>query len=101
MDGVIDRERLTELFPVFTEMPAPTLERILREAQLRRVASGTPKFSAGNPCSGFPLLLEGTVREIVGRVLRNFEDRGLVELSRSQITVLDRAGLEALAATDA
>lgn len=223
MNQDVDRERLSKIFPVFTKMPAPTLERILREAQLRRVAGGTPMFSAGNPCSGFPLLLEGTVRvarlgangrevqlykvhpgeacimstgcllgdvqygatgtaeesvtvimlppklfgelmrdddafrrwvfslfserlsgmmelveavafqrldrrlaaylvesgpvvhttqqqladdlgtvrEIVGRMLRNFEDRGLVELSRSQIRIRDRAGLEALAATDA
>lgn len=210
---------MIELFPVFGEMPPPARERVLREAQLRRVPAGAPLFSAGNPCSGFPLLIDGTVRvarlgangrevqlykvhpgeacimstgcmlgdveygatgtaedavtvvmlppglfnemmrdddafrhwvfalfserlsgmmelveavafqrldrrlasqliasgpvvhitqqkladdlgtvrEIIGRVLRNFEDRGLVELSRSQIRILDRPGLEAIA----
>ncbi|MEX0960004.1 MAG: Crp/Fnr family transcriptional regulator [Burkholderiales bacterium] len=219
MDSETDSARLIELFPVFGEMPPPARERVLREAQLRRVPAGTPMFSAGNPCSGFPLLIDGTVRvarlgangrevqlykvhpgeacimstgcllgdveygatgtaedavtvvmlpprlfnelmrdddafrrwvfalfserlsgmmelveavafqrldrriaaqliasgpvvhttqqkladdlgtvrEIIGRVLRNFEDRGLVELSRSQIRILDRPGLEAIA----
>lgn len=39
----------------------------------------------------------GTVREMVGRVLRNFEDRGLVELSRNQIKLLDKTTLQAIA----
>jgi len=38
----------------------------------------------------------GTVREIVGRVLRNFEDRGLVTLGREQIRILDPDGLRAI-----
>lgn len=214
-----DIDRLAAVFPVFAAMSAERRARIAREAQSRRVSSGALLFSAGNPCAGFPLLLEGTVRvaklgdsgrevqlykvrpgeacimstgcllgdveygatgtaegdvtvlivpphlfnelmredetfrrwvfslfserlsglmelveavafqrldrrlaahllaegpvvqstqqkladdlgtvrEIVGRVLRSFEDRGLVELSRSQIRVLDRAGLEAIA----
>ncbi|HWQ38816.1 MAG TPA: Crp/Fnr family transcriptional regulator [Burkholderiales bacterium] len=39
----------------------------------------------------------GTVREIVGRLLRSFEDRGLVELGRGQVRVVDAAGLAAIA----
>lgn len=38
----------------------------------------------------------GSVREIVSRLLSDFEDRGLVSLGRGRIEVLDRAGLEAL-----
>lgn len=38
----------------------------------------------------------GTVREMVGRVLRNFEDRGLVALGREQVRVLDPEGLRAV-----
>ncbi|NJD88514.1 MAG: Crp/Fnr family transcriptional regulator [Betaproteobacteria bacterium] len=40
----------------------------------------------------------GSVREIVSRLLSDFEDRGLVALGRGRIDVTDRQGLEALAA---
>jgi len=41
----------------------------------------------------------GSVREIVSRLLRNFEDRGWVELGRERINILDRQALAALAAS--
>jgi CRP-like cAMP-binding protein len=37
----------------------------------------------------------GTVREMIGRTLKTFEALGLVRVERGQITILDRAGLEA------
>lgn len=39
----------------------------------------------------------GTVREIVGRTLRNMQQQGLVRLLRGQVTVLDLKGLQAAA----
>lgn len=39
----------------------------------------------------------GTVRDIVGRLLKNFEQRGLVGLGRERVTVLDPAGLKDVA----
>ena len=39
----------------------------------------------------------GSVREIVTRLLRSFEDRGWVDLGRERITVVDRAALATLA----
>ncbi len=40
----------------------------------------------------------GSVREIVSRLLKSFAEQGLVELGRNQISILDPAGLRALAA---
>ena len=40
----------------------------------------------------------GSVREIVTRLLRNFEDRGWVDLGRERIRVIDRTALAGLAA---
>jgi CRP/FNR family transcriptional regulator len=40
----------------------------------------------------------GSVREIVSRLLRSFEDRGWVDLGRERIRVVDRAALAGLAA---
>ena len=37
----------------------------------------------------------GTVRDMIGRTLRNFADEGLIGLERQRIVLLDRAGLEA------
>jgi CRP/FNR family transcriptional regulator len=39
----------------------------------------------------------GSVRVIVSRLLRNFEERGWVRLERERITVLDLRGLAAFA----
>ncbi|HET60095.1 MAG TPA: Crp/Fnr family transcriptional regulator [Chloroflexi bacterium] len=36
----------------------------------------------------------GTVRDVVGRTLRSFEDAGLIRRDRSRILLRDRAGLE-------
>lgn len=41
----------------------------------------------------------GTAREVVSRLLKDFERHGLVRLTRGRIELTDRAGLEALAAT--
>ena len=56
------RSRLLERFPVFRELSAPRLERVLAESQLLQAAAGTTLFDASQPCRGFPLLLEGSVR---------------------------------------
>jgi CRP/FNR family transcriptional regulator len=39
----------------------------------------------------------GSVREIITRMLRSFEDRGWVDLGRERIRILDRAALTGLA----
>jgi len=56
------RRLLLERFPVFRELPAPRLESLLAEAQLLKVPAGSVLFDASQPCRGFPLVLEGTVR---------------------------------------
>ena len=40
----------------------------------------------------------GSVREIVSRLLKGFAAQGLVALGREQLTIIDRAGLQKLAA---
>lgn len=39
----------------------------------------------------------GTVRDVVGRILRDFEDQGLIQRDRQNIILLDRKGLSAIA----
>jgi len=53
---------LLERFPLFRQLDAPRLARLLEDAQFLQVPAGTVLFDASQPCRGFPLLLEGAVR---------------------------------------
>jgi CRP/FNR family transcriptional regulator len=61
-DKEATRRKLLERFPVFTSLPDARLAALLAEAQLRRAPAGSVLFDAHQPCRGFPLLLEGSVR---------------------------------------
>jgi CRP/FNR family transcriptional regulator len=56
------RDRLLEHFPFFADLPPGRLERLLAEGQLVHAPRGAVLFDARQPCRGFPLLLEGSVR---------------------------------------
>lgn len=56
------REDLLRRFPVFAQLPAARLEALLAQAQLVRAPAGAVLFDAHQPCRGFPLLLDGSVR---------------------------------------
>ena len=61
-EGQALRARLVERFPVFSRLPAARLETLLAQADLARAPRGSILFDAKQPCRGFPLLLEGSVR---------------------------------------
>ena len=54
--------RIERLFPVLRELPAPLRDSLYAQGTLRAAPAGTTLFAPGNPCSGFPLIIEGTVR---------------------------------------
>jgi CRP/FNR family transcriptional regulator len=54
--------RIADQFPALATAPRATLERIASRGIHRRVPAGTTMFSHHAPCSGFPLILAGTVR---------------------------------------
>ena len=56
------RRRLLGRFPLFAELPPQRLEALLGEAQVLRAPAGDALFDADQPCRGFPLVLEGSVR---------------------------------------
>jgi CRP/FNR family transcriptional regulator len=56
------RRRLLERFPLFAGLPAALLEELLDGAQLVQVPAGSVLFDERQPCGGFPLVLEGSVR---------------------------------------
>lgn len=56
------REVLPERFPVFASLPPARLDALLDAISVRRVSAGTRLFEPAMPCTGFPLVLDGSVR---------------------------------------
>jgi CRP/FNR family transcriptional regulator len=56
------KSRLLDRFPVFAGLRTDEINATLAEAPLVHAPAGTVLFDAKQPCRGFPLLLEGTVR---------------------------------------
>jgi CRP/FNR family transcriptional regulator len=54
--------RVAAAFPSLADASAATLERIARSAMHRKVPAGTVMFDERSPCSGFPLVLSGSIR---------------------------------------
>jgi CRP/FNR family transcriptional regulator len=83
-------ERLSEVMELVEEVAFRRLDARLAQLLIRRgpVLEGTHQGLADEL---------GSVREIVSRLLRSFEQRGWVRLERERVTVLDPKGLSALA----
>lgn len=86
-------ERLAALLSLVEAVTSQKLDRRLAALLVRR-SDGSPTIRATHQAIADEL---GSVREIVTRLLRSFEDRGLVELGRERIRVADRDGLQELA----
>ncbi len=56
------RGELLRLFPVFARIAPASLDEVLQASAVRRLAAGRLMFASGNPCDGFPLLIDGSVR---------------------------------------
>ena len=86
-------ERLSELMQVVEAIASQELDQRLAALLLNRDAD------AGEIHTTHQALADelGSVREIVSRLLRGFEDRGWVDLGRERIRIVDRAALAVLA----
>ena len=51
-----------ERFPLFSRLPSDRVDALLAQGELARSPRGSILFDAKQPCRGFPLLLEGSVR---------------------------------------
>lgn len=83
-------ERLSTLFSLVEAIAYQKLDQ--RLAALLVASGGAVRASHQSLADEL-----GSVREIVSRLLKSFEDRGWVNLARERIEVADRAALEALA----
>ena len=85
-------ERLSALMQVVEAVAYQKLDQRLAALLVGRAADG--EIHATHQALADEL---GSVREIVSRLLRSFEDRGWVELGRERVRIVDRGALASLA----
>lgn len=56
------RRMLLERFPFLADLAPNRLDRLIANASVRTAPAGAVLFDANQPCGGFPLVLEGTIR---------------------------------------
>ncbi len=62
MIGTKRAAQIEALFPALRGLPATLRAEFLAQGTLRTVPAGTLLFSPGDRCTGFPLIIDGTVR---------------------------------------
>jgi CRP/FNR family transcriptional regulator len=82
-------EQLREQAALIEDLGFRSVRARLARLLLSEAASGTAMLTQAELAAR-----AGTVREIVGRTLRQMADEGLVALKRGQVMVLDAAGLQ-------
>jgi CRP/FNR family transcriptional regulator len=87
-------ERLAALMGLVEAITYQKLDQRLAAMLVARSHEGGPTLHVTHQALADEL---GSVREIVSRLLRSFEDRGWVELGRERVVVRDEAALAALA----
>lgn len=60
----VDREKLLFLYPALRSLPAGRLLPLLSPQRQIRLPAGQMIFTESQPCSGFPLLLEGQIKVV-------------------------------------
>lgn len=64
MPTPLDGQRVLQLYPVLAGLPAAQLDALLQPQAVMRLAAGTQIFAEHQPCRGFPLLIEGSIKVI-------------------------------------
>lgn len=64
MAVALDRAKLLGLFPALASLPEELLAPLLVPAAMLQIPAGAQVFAEGQPCRGFPLLIEGSIKVI-------------------------------------
>ena len=57
-----DREKLLLIYPVLRELPAALLRKVEKTVKPVQAAAGRQLFGDGDPCTHYPLIIEGCIR---------------------------------------
>lgn len=64
MTVAVDCEKLLNLYPALTGLPADRLSSLLQPQAVMKIPAGSQVFAEHQPCRGFPLLLEGSIKVV-------------------------------------
>ena len=64
MSTAVDPKKLANLYPALASLPAAQLAALLPPGAIMHLPAGTQVFAEHQPCQGFPLLLEGSIKVI-------------------------------------
>ena len=62
--STVNPEKLLNLYPALTGLPAARLNELLAPQAIMHLPAGTQVFAEHQPCQGFPLLLDGSIKVI-------------------------------------
>ena len=62
--AVVDPQRLLTLYPALSGLPDERLAALLQPRAVMHLPAGTAVFAEHQPCQGFPLLLEGSIKVV-------------------------------------
>ena len=69
----VQRQQLLDLYPVLASLSGERLEALLQSAAVVSIPAGAQLFAEHQPCMGFPLLLDGSIKVVklsnIGREL--------------------------------
>ena len=60
----VNPEKILDLYPPLASLPGDRLNTLLRPQAVMQVPAGTMIFAEHQPCQGFPLLLEGSIKVV-------------------------------------
>lgn len=64
MTTAVDPKKLANLYPALASLPTAQLAALLPPGAIMHLPAGTQVFAEHQPCQGFPLLLEGSIKVI-------------------------------------
>ena len=64
MPVAVHREKILDLYPALAGLPGDRLNALLQPKAVMQVPAGTRIFAEHQPCQGFPLLLEGSIKVV-------------------------------------
>ena len=64
MPVAVHREKILDLYPALAGLPGDRLSALMQPKAVMQVPAGTRIFAEHQPCQGFPLLLEGSIKVV-------------------------------------
>jgi CRP/FNR family transcriptional regulator len=64
LSDTVDAQKIRELYPALTGLSSEQLAPLLSPQAVMRLPAGAQVFAEHQPCQGFPLLLEGSIKVV-------------------------------------